>query len=269
MLIYMEVKECFGGRETPLNADIVYCEKYKECSFYKKGKCFCAGRIGPNCKFGNKKNVQGYTSRANKYNEFRRKYREDECYSKLDEPNNAVGQIGDVFVLNIKYLYEDKEKEKYYIDTHFGQSPLIYIPKEKFNNDLIKLICDGKPRTIFDNVEIKSYQEKIIPRFLYELKTEYSDIYSRFIEEYQEYKKIEPNFIGRYAYINTLKNGTELKDCHNNIWKIENDEIVCYKWRTWLPFGKTPTETRIKITDDMTYKIIDNLQVDENTLFED
>ena len=35
MLIYMGVKEYFGGRETPLNADIVYCEKYKECSFYK------------------------------------------------------------------------------------------------------------------------------------------------------------------------------------------------------------------------------------------
>lgn len=47
-------KSIFGGRETPLNADITYCDKYKECSFYKKGKCFCAGRIGPNCKYGKK-----------------------------------------------------------------------------------------------------------------------------------------------------------------------------------------------------------------------
>ena len=77
------------------------------------------------------------------------------------------------------------------------------------------------------------------------------------------------NFVGRTAFINSLKNGTELKDCHNNIWKIEDNEIVCYKWKTWLPFGKTPTETRIKITDDMKCKIIDNSQVDENTKFED
>lgn len=33
-------KSIFGGRETPLEAEITYCDKYKVCSFYKKGKCF-------------------------------------------------------------------------------------------------------------------------------------------------------------------------------------------------------------------------------------
>ena len=113
----MEVKDYFGGRETPLNADITYCEKYKECSFYKKGKCFSAGRIGPNCKFGKKQNVQGYTSRAIKYGEFRRKYREDECFAKLGEPNNKVGKIKDMFVINMKYLHE-KEGGGYEIETN-------------------------------------------------------------------------------------------------------------------------------------------------------
>lgn len=59
------------------------------------------------------------------------------------------------------------------------------------------------------------------------------------------------------AYISTLNNGSELKDCHSNIWIIEGDEIVCYKWKTWLPFEGKPTETRIKITDDMYCKITD------------
>lgn len=261
-------KSIFGGRETPLNADIIYCEKYKNCSFYQKGKCFCAGRIGPNCKFGRKQNIQGYTSRAIKYSEFKRKYKEDECYSKLDEPNNKIGKIEDTFVINMSYLHE-KEGGGYEIETSLFSSELIYIPEDKFTNDLIKLICDGKPRTIFGNEIIKSYQEKDVPRFLYELKTEFRDIYNRFVNEYPDYKNREMNFVGRYAYIKTLKNGTELLDCHNNIWKFENDEIVCYEWKTWLPFGKTPAETRIKITDDMTYKITDNSQVDENTKFED
>lgn len=261
-------KSIFGGRETPLNADITYCDKYKQCSFYKKGKCFSTGRIGPDCKFGNKQNIQGYTRRAIKYGEFKRKYEEDECYGKLKEPNNKIGKIGDTFVINMEYLHE-KEGGGYEIETHWLSSPLIYIPEKEFSNNLISLICDGKPRTIFDDVVIKDYQEKAVPRFLYELKTEFSDIYNRFINEYPEYKDKEMNFVGRYAYINTLKNGAELKDCHNNIWKIENDEIVCYKWKTWLPFGKeTPTETRIKITDDMKYKITDNSQVGENTKFE-
>lgn len=261
-------KSIFGGRETPLNADITYCEKYKNCSFYKKGKCFCAGRIGPNCKFGNKQNIQGYTSRAIKYNDFKKKYREDECYSKLDEPNNKIGKIEDVFVINMRYLHEE-EGGGYKIETNTFSHPLIYIQEKQFTKDLIKLICEGKPRTLFENEVIKSYQEKDVPRFLYELKTEFKEIYDELIKEYPEYKDKEMNFVGRKAYISTLEKNTELLDCHKNIWKIENDEIVCYKWKTWLPFGKTPTETRIKITDDMTYEITNNNQVNKNTKFKD
>lgn len=263
-------KGLFGGRETPLEAEITYCDKYRECSFYKQGKCFSAGRWKQNCKFGRKEIAQGYTSRAMKYHSFRSRYTEDECYNKLDEPNSVIGKIANIFVLNTGYLYEDEEKKTYCIDTRFGKSPLIYLPEEKFTNDLIKIICDAKPKTIFDREEIKSYQKEVVPRFLYELKTEFEEIYNRFIEEYPEYKEKELNFIGREAYIKTLKNGTEIIDCHNNKWIIENDEIVCYHWKTWLPFGrKTPTETRIKITDDMTCKVTNNNQVEKNTKFAD
>lgn len=122
-------KSIFGGRETALNADITYCNKYKECSFYKKGKCFCAGRIGPNCKYGTKENIKGYTSRAIKYNEFRRKYKEDECYAKLNEPNNKIGKIGDTFVINMRYLHE-KDGGGYEITTNIFSRPLIYVQEK-------------------------------------------------------------------------------------------------------------------------------------------
>lgn len=259
-------KGLFGGRETPLEAEITYCDKYKECSFYKQGKCFSAGRWKQNCKFGRKEKILGYTSRAKKYYSFRETYTKDEKYNKLDEPNNIIGQIEDLIVLNTGFLYEDNGR--YYIDTHFAQSPLIYVPIEKFNNNIIKLICDAKPEALFGG-EIKDYQSKTVPRFLYELKTGFKEIYNSFINEYPEYKEKEINFIGRKAYINTLKDGSELKDCHNNIWIIENDEIVCYKWKTWLPFGGNPTETRIKITDNMTCKITNNNQVANDTKFAD
>mgnify|MGYP003321936565 CR=1 FL=1 len=58
-----------------------------------------------------------------------------------------------------------------------------------------------------EKMKLRDYQEKIVPRFLYELKTEFSDIYNRFINEYPEYEKIEPNFIGRHAYIYSLRDG--------------------------------------------------------------
>ena len=180
-----------------------------------------------------------------------------------------IGKIGDVIVLNTGYLHKNEETENYYIDTPWGQHPLIYIPEKKFTNDLIKLISDAKPKTIFDGKEIESYQKEIVPRFLYELKTEFKEKYDSFVNKYPEYKEKEINFVGRKAYINTLKDGSELKDCHNNTWIIENDEIVCYKWKTWLPFGENPTETRIKITDDMTCKITNNEQVQASTKFAD
>lgn len=262
-------KSIFGGRETPLEAEITYCDKYKECSFYKQGKCFSAGRWKQNCKFGKKEIEKGYTSRAMKYQSFRRKWDNDECKNKLDEPDNIIGKIGDIFVLNTGFLYE-QEGGGYKVETHFGRADLVYLTEKEFNNQLIYLVCSSKPRTIFDNVEIKDYKEKTVPRFLYELKTEFKEIYDNFIKEYPEYKDKKINFIGRRAYINTLKNGSELIDCHKNIWKIENDEIVCYDWNTWLPFkSKKGTETRIKITDEMKYTITDNNQVTENTKFAD
>lgn len=261
-------KGLFGGREAPLEAEITYCDKYNECSFYKTGKCFNAGRFKPNCNFGKKKREIGYTSKARKYYDFREKYENNENFHKLDEPNNIIGKVGDTFVLNLNYLTKT-EDGKYKIETKFFGNELKYIQEEDFTNDLIKIILDGKPKTLFDNCIIESYAKEKIPRFLYELKTDFTNIYERFIKEYPQYQNVVMNFVGRYAYINSLKNGSEIKDHHNSIWKIENDEIVCYKWKTWLPFGETPTETRIKITSDMKCQITDNSQVDENTRFSD
>lgn len=261
-------KSIFGGRETPLNADITYCDKYKQCSFYKKGKCFSAGRIGPNCKFGNKQNIQGYTSRAIRYGEFRRKYKEDECYGKLDEPNNKIGKIGDTFVINMRYLHE-KEGGGYKIETYLFSSPLIYIPEKEFTNDLIKLICDGNPRTIMENETIKNYQEKDVPRFLHELKTEFSEIYNSFISEYPSYKDKKMNFVGRKAYIYSLRDGVELKDKATFVKQGEYVKSITNYNSCFLPFQAKETELIIKINKEMTVKITDNSQVDENTIFED
>lgn len=262
-------KSIFGGREEPLNADITYCDRFKECSFYKKGKCFCAGRIGPNCKYGTKEYVKGYTSRAIKYNEFRRKYKEDECYAKLDEPKSKIGKIGDTFVINMRYLHE-KDEGGYEITTNIFSHPLIYIQEKEFTNTLISLICDGKPRTFFENEIIKDYVEKDVPRFLYELKKEFNEIYEDFINEYPEYEDKEMNFVGRKAYIYSLKDGIELEDNKATFVKQGKylKSITNYK-SYFLPFGAKEAELIIKINPKMTFKITDNSQVDDNTEFED
>lgn len=265
-------KSIFGGRETPLEAEITYCDKYKDCSFYKQGKCFSAGRWQQNCKFGNKVRQKGYTSRAIKYNDFRDKYRNDECYNKLDEPNNTIGKIEDTFVINVRYLHE-KEGGGYGIETNIFSHPLIYINEKDFKNELISLICDGQPRTIMDNAVIKDYQEKTVPRFLYELKTEFTDIYNRFVKQYPEYKEKQLNFVGRKAYIYSLRDGIELESNYSDKTKFVKEgeylkSINNYNG-SFLPFNAKEADIRLKIDKKMSVEITNNSMVDENTVFND
>ena len=265
-------KSIFGGKEIPLEAEITYCEKYKNCSFYKQGKCFSAGRLKENCRFGNKVRQKGYTSRAIKYDEFRNKYKNDEYYNKLDEPNTTIGKIENVYVINIGFLEKDEKTGQFKIETHIG-SPLVYVEKKELTNDLIKLICEAKPRTLFGYNEIKSYQEEKVPRFLYELKTQFKDIYDRFIKEYPEFKEKELNFIGRRAYIYSLRDGIELKSNYSDETTFIKEgeylkSITNYKG-SFMPFKAKEADIKLKINKEMVVEITDNNMVDEQTVFED
>ena len=255
-----------GFKEKPLEAEITYCDKCEQCTFYKNGECFNAGRWKNDCKIGRKELIKGYTSRANKYYEFKRNWEKDECYNKLKEPNTTIGIVEDTIILNLQLIKisDDMAVEE---DVGFGKDGLIYIPLQKFTNDIIKKICDIRPRTIFDNVPIKRYYEEIIPRFLYELKTNFNDIYTRFINEYSEYEK-EFSFVGRKAYIYSLKDETEIVDKNSTFLKKDGYLVGNYK-SSFLPFGATEAEIKIKINDKMICEITDNSQVDENTKFND
>ena len=210
----------------------------------------------------------GYTSRAIKYGEFKRKYKEDECYGKLDEPNNKIGKIGDIFVINMRYLHEI-EGGRYKVETNIFSHPLIYIQEKDFTNELISMICNGKPRTFFENEIIKDYTEKDVPRFLYELKTEFKEVYERFVKEYTEYKNKEMNFVGRKAYIYSLRDGTKLEDKATFVKRGEYLKSITNYSSAFLPFDAKETELIIKINPKMTVRITDNSQVDDNTIFED
>lgn len=39
-------KSIFGGKETPLEGDTIYCECPDRCSLYKEGKCLCVRGLG-------------------------------------------------------------------------------------------------------------------------------------------------------------------------------------------------------------------------------
>lgn len=259
-------KSIFGGREQPYSVDVAYCDKCNQCDFYKNGTCFNAGRFKSNCKIGKKERVQGRTSRSLAGREFYSKWENDECYAQLKEPNQTIGIVDDIVILNIDCMKLNENNEPVE-DVGFGKSDLSYISLKDFTPDLIKQICDLKPKTLFNDGFIRAYYEEYIPKFLDELKRNYKDIWNNFIRTYPEYDR-EINYIGRQAYISSLRNGLKIYS-KTSKWEIVGDYIVCENWRDLYPFNARYGEVKIKITDDLICEISNNEQVDENTKFYD
>lgn len=257
-----------GCGNNPLSADITYCDECNNCSFYKNKKCFNANRLTSRCKYGRVEKIEGYTSRSKKYYSFESLYKTDPTYHLLDAPLNIIGSIGDNIVLNINGINIDENNEIINDVKFFSiDKELMYIPKNLFTNDLIKKICDFKLIGMWGG-EIEDYQNKTIPKFLSSLKRDFNDIYVRFINEYPEYNR-DINYIGRYAYINSLKDGVKIKDSNDKFFEKQGDYLLGSFSSCFLPFGAKDSEIKIKINSEMTYKITDNCQVDDNTVFED
>ena len=272
-------KGLFGGKETPLEADEIYCDRSEECTYYKSGKCLrCRSFLAPTCKFGRNSVTKGYTSRARKYYSFRSKYEADETYSKLKYPDELVAVMGDTLYINYKYGTVRKRRETdekwikdidgYIIDTGCYRSS-VFIPLNEITNSLLFAILSNQPRAMMGGI-ITDYQEKVVPDIVQSLKTIVPEIHKKFILKYPQFDK-EPNYIGKKIFVNSLKPNTKF-NYKNKEW-IFDGEFVCSTnfdlglnspW--WLENGKM-SDVKIKVTDKMTIEVNDNSIVDENTSF--
>lgn len=263
-------KGLFGGKETPLRAETVFCDKADKCSLYKSGKCLnVTSPFSGRCKFGRVSTAQGYTSRAQKYHSFRNQYKDDETYNKLDYPSNCkIALVDDYVFVNVVFsrLKENEQGHYYVTETGFG-SGVSWISLDKFSTDIIYQICSYRAYAMMGG-EIKDYRVKHIPEFLYQLNFLMPELYKQFIAEYPQYD-IKPNHVGKYAYISTLNKSSVLKDNHGNTFCFDGDYLVCENWRlSFVPFSAGVAEMRIPITETMKYKVTDNGQVTEDTIFE-
>ena len=261
-------KSIFGGKETKLEAVTLYCDRCATCSLYKEGKCLNVRSLSASCKFGKRQREEGYTSRAAKYYSWKEKFKNDPVYNKLEYPHNVyIAEIDNFIFINTGYLYKNEETGKYRVDTMLFNCGWQFVPKEDFTNELLNIICSGKPRTIMDYSVISSYQEKIIPNFLYQFKKLMPERFKEFVSEYPQYKEILPNFVGKFAYIKTMPNGVKIKDCHGNILTKQDNKLICDNYHGLLPFSCKTAKIEVEIDDKATYEVRSNDEVDENTEF--
>lgn len=274
-------KGFLGGRETPLEADEIYCDMYEQCTFYKEGKCLrCRSFLSPTCKFGRNNIIKGYTSRAMKYYDFKRKYESDDVYHKLSYPKKLVAVIGDNLYMNLKYTLVRKRRETdekwkrdvdgYIISEAGFRSGNVFIPLNEVTDALLYAIFSYKPHAMMGGI-IEDYQKKVVPEVLQDLKKAAPNIYNDFIVKHPEYD-FAPNYIGKKAYVNSLKPNTKFKykGCEwfydGEYVTTENFDIGIFS--PWCLDGVKYSDVKMKVTDKMLFEINDNSIVDEDTKFE-
>lgn len=270
----------YGGvdNKSKLVAKIIYCDNANECSLYKQGLCARVdGFLASLCPLGITNKVVGYTRRAARYYEFKSKWQSDDKYNVLKRPMEFhVADAGDSVLISLTFAIADykyydgrewyEDEVPHVRDCGFSTGRITAIKKEQFTPELVVEICNYRAYAMMGGI-ISDYKNKIVPNFLNDVRKLFPDIYEKAIAIDEKLKDLVPNYIGRYAKINSLKDGTVLIDCHNNQHIKQGEYLYCKEYHSsLLGFGKV-AEVKAVITDDMTYKITDNDMVDENTVF--
>lgn len=276
-------KGLLGGKEKPLEADIILCERPHECSFYKEGKCLkCRAFMAPErCPYGTVNRIKGYTSRAAKYYDFKKKYSSDPEYGKLKYPNEYVAVMGDTLYINTQYVdvhlrteRDDKWKRDIngYIVGNCGfGSNYVFMPIKDATNELLHAVFSYRPTALMGG-EIAAWEKKRVPEILQGLKKCVPEVYARFVAEYPEFE-YEPDYIGKRAYVDSLTPGTVFK-VKGQEWLFDGEfvssveEVDVGSGSPWWLQGGTKTKVKIKVNPRMTFEVTDNSTVGEDTRFE-
>lgn len=257
-------KSIFKGiKEVPVNADVIYCDKCDDCSFYKAGKCLRIRQsLNNNCIYGETTNIQGYTSRAKKYNEWYNKYSKDPVYQKL----KAVGSerfaiIGDYYYLKTDFVDAAIDDEgSLAIATGNGRN---FLKKENCTIDVFVKILTYKPLDMFGHI-INSYQESQVPEIMRNIKFLKPDLFEKIIKKAPELNT-SPCFVDKYVLVNTIPDGVIITDCHGNQFVKNGNELICEQYNGLLPFSSKVAKMIIPITSEMSFKVQNESQVGIDT----
>lgn len=274
-------KGLFGGKETPLEADIISCDCAESCTFYKNSTCLkCRAFLQPSCIFGSVRTVRGYTSRASKYYEFRETYTKDEAYNKLKYPTSNIAIMRDTLYMNLRYTLVRKETDDNknssgrrfngYILSEVGFCRGdVFLPLSDVTAELLNAIFSYTPRAMTGGA-ITDYKDKIVPDIIQSMRKVAPELHSKLIKDYPKYD-VAPNYIGKEVYINSLKPNT-IFNYNNKEWMFDGEYLSTDNFdiglgSPWWSQGGKYSAVKIRVTDKMTFKVEDNSIVDEDTRF--
>ncbi len=267
-ITYFNPNESFlvkAGKSDRERVTYWHCNNTENCEAYKAGRCvmfdgiFSVGR----CPYGTKEKKIGFTKAARACGQLSREAKAkypDLCYV-LNRVNNFY-RIGDYIFFPIGYIYKARFRE--WNSDFWGGENLVHI--KYYTPEILKEICEFRPRAWLSDKEITTYQTKEIPMFLYKLKKYDEDMYNRLVEIYPdaETKLSSLSFVGKDAKLSTLKHGKVKVGTHVCDWDGEK-----------LTYSRNPTiggvnGTYYCIPDNDAYvEVLHNDTVTEETIFKE
>lgn len=252
---------------------IYTCENKDQCDAFKRGQCINVGNVfGSRCPIGRVNKSSGYTRRAQKYHsqirEWKDRYKDQ--YRALDSAPKRITKVPGGWML--PYSHMDMNKAVPF-KSHSAAfiSGCAFLSDDDFNKEVFEKILAFRPMALMGG-EIKDYQKTVVPKFLHDFQVNYPAEFSELASENDSAKSLlnDLNFIGRKAYLNTVKPGSEVK-LGTKIW-LWDGQTISKTNRGFMVFEPCEWEecyAEFKPSDKATVEITSNEQVCENTLFAD
>ena len=273
-------KGIFGGKETPLEAQITECDKFDVCSLYKNGQCRKLRGRKNNCEHGKGSIVKGYTSRAAKYHEFKTKWKSHEKYNALKETFSYFDIIDGIFSMRTTLIMTKPQENQLNSWDDFADGISFRtcwnrddentyrdgfkIKVEKITINHLNVIYNLKPKALFDDAEISYYKKEFLRDLTVFLKDNLPLLYAEYDDNYG-FPIV--NYIGKKALLKTINKGEIIVGNHKATWDGTNI-VVKGDSPIWAMFKKIEEVTTIvKPTDNYEIEITNNNQVNDSTIF--
>ena len=245
------------------------CSNKENCKLYLGKKCLLLNSYGlsgnMNCIYGESLEQEGFTQKAGSFYKWMQEKEEKSCGKDFSKTGKGIFEVGEYFVFVFDYIEKidfgfDEENSKLFKRYNI-------IRKNLFDLEVINKFINHRPRTIWGDDIIKDYEKKMIPLFIENIKYKFPELYKQIPEEIKN-KYIISN-IGRGAYIKTMTVGSELNDCQGNKYLWDGKKLICEDYRLSFNFFKGKTRIESIPLDNEVYKITDESQVNENTIYKD
>lgn len=247
------------------------CCNCDNCNAFKRNKCALrSGLWGNYCPYGKVSTNQGFTKRSKKCSSFI--YEAKNLYTPQIRGNNNLEslnftcEIGEYVYIDLPHLHNYSNS----IDKELGIEHEHFIPKEKFDFELVDKLLNYHPQALFGG-EITNYQKKNIPQFIIQLKRYFPKLYKEVVKKHPQYQDLfsKINYVKKQAKVTTLLPSEVCLTCSMNNHLQWDGEKLSGKAKNLISFTDLDKDTMIYIypTDKDYVYICENDSVTEETEF--